>query len=157
MLTIIGCGNVARSDDGVGVFVAQALQAYLRAHPRDDIRVFDAGTSGMEAMFQAAGTRKLVLIDAVCSASKPGSVFKVPGEELEKEYEPGLNLHDFRWDHALAAGRRIFRERFPTDVSVYLIELQSVAFGLELSEPVIASAEQVIAELRGLIDEYTAN
>jgi Ni,Fe-hydrogenase maturation factor len=27
MLTIIGCGNPVRSDDGVGVFVARSLQA----------------------------------------------------------------------------------------------------------------------------------
>ncbi len=156
MLTIIGCGNSTRSDDGVGVFVAQALQAYLRENPRDDVRVFDAGTSGMEVMFQAAGTRQLIVIDAASSGSTPGAIFKVPGAELEAERSPSFSLHDFRWDHALAAGRKIYREHFPTDVTVYLIELQSVAFGLELSGPVLASATRVIAEIQRTIDDYVA-
>jgi hydrogenase maturation protease len=154
MLTIIGCGNATRSDDGVGVFVAQALQAHLRANARDDVRVFDAGTSGMEVMFQAAGTRQLILVDAARSGWAPGAIFKVPGAELEEEHALGFSLHDFRWDHALAAGRKIFRERFPTDVTVYLVEQESDAFGLELSAPVLASATHLIAEIQGMIDGY---
>jgi Ni,Fe-hydrogenase maturation factor len=67
----------------------------------------------------------------------------VPGAELEQDHEPGYSLHDFRWDHALAAGRKIYRERFPTDVAVYLIELQNSEFGLELSASVQLSAADV--------------
>jgi hydrogenase maturation protease len=156
VLTVIGCGNAARSDDGVGVFIAQALLAHVRAHPRPDVRVFDAGTAGMEVMFQAVGTRQLIIVDAARSGSPPGAIFKLPGAELESDHEPGFSLHDFRWDHALAAGRKIYRERFPTDVTVYLIELQSSAFGLELSAPVRQSAAQVIGAIRQTIDDYLA-
>ena len=53
MLTIIACGNSNRSDDGVGVVVALSLQHHLRACPYSNVRVFDAGTGGMEVMFQA--------------------------------------------------------------------------------------------------------
>ena len=154
MLTIIGCGNANRSDDGVGVFVAQALQGHPRARLREDVRVFDAGTSGMQVMFEAVGTRRLIIVDAARSGSAPGAIFRVPGAELEAEHTPSFSLHNFRWDHALAAGRKIYREQFPTEISVYLIELQSSAFGLELSEPVQTAAASVIAEIRGIIDDY---
>ncbi len=156
MLAIIGCGNSNRSDDGVGVFVAQALQRRLQASPRADVRVFDAGTGGMDVMFQARGAARLVVIDASHSGSPPGAIFEVPGAELQREHAPTFNLHDFRWDHALAAGRKIFREQFPSEVSVWLIEAQSLALGLELSAPVRASAERVIARLSDLIDGYRA-
>jgi Ni,Fe-hydrogenase maturation factor len=33
MLTIIGCGNLNRNDDGVGVIIAQRLQQYLAQNP----------------------------------------------------------------------------------------------------------------------------
>lgn len=154
MLTVIGCGNSNRRDDGVGVFVAQSLQGHLRQRPRDNVRVFDAGTGGMEVMFQARGARKLIIVDAGKTGSEAGAIFKVPGEQLEGQHEPAYSLHDFRWDHALAAGRRIFREDFPSDVTVYLIESQSLDFGLELTGAVRASAERVIADLKRLIDEY---
>jgi hydrogenase maturation protease len=154
MLTVIGCGNSNRSDDGVGVIVAQRLAEHLRAHPRDDVRVFDAGTGGIEVMFQARGAKKLVIVDASLSGSAPGAIFMVPGEELAAEHEPSFSLHDFRWDHALAAGRKIFRDQFPTDITVYLIEAHSIALGLDLSPAVHHAADQVVAEIRNLVDDY---
>lgn len=152
MLVVIGCGNANRSDDGVGVVVAQALQRRLSEQPRAGVKVFDGGTGGMDVMFQARGASRLVIVDASRSGSEPGAVFEVPGEELQADYEPSLSLHDFRWDHALAAGRRIFREQFPREVSVWLIEAQSLDFGLELSAPVRAAAARVIERLAGEID-----
>src|SRR5271154_1920562 len=80
MLTIIGCGNANRCDDGVGVHVVQELRRQLANRPaRAEVRVFDAGTAGFEVMFQARGTTKLVLVDACVSGSNPGAVFEVPG------------------------------------------------------------------------------
>jgi hydrogenase maturation protease len=154
MLAVIGCGNANRSDDAVGVRVAQALQARLRERPRAGVRVYDAGTGGMEVMFQARGVSKLIIVDASRTGSEPGTIYRVPGEELEGDHEPGFSLHDFRWDHALAAGRKIFREDFPQDVTVYLVEAGSLELGLDMSEPVRASAQGLIERLGRLIDEY---
>jgi hydrogenase maturation protease len=154
MLTVIGCGNGSRCDDGAGVYVAQALLAHLRAHPRADVRVFDAGTGGVDVILQARGARRLILVDAARTGAPAGEIFRVPGAELATDHVPGLSLHDFRWDHALAVGRRMFRDDFPREVTVYLIEAQELGFGLELSAPVRAAADRVIGELRDVIDGY---
>ena len=154
MLTIIGCGNLNRRDDGAGVVVARRLIDGLRARARPDVRVFDAGTGGMDVMFQARGSDKLVVVDACRSGSEPGAVFRVPGEELARDYEPAYSLHDFRWDHALQAGRRIFGASFPSDVTVFLIEAGQLDLGVELSDPVRQAAERVAAEIQSIIDTY---
>ena len=151
MLCVIGCGNLTRSDDGAGVYVAQSLRAFLQESPQPNTRVFDAGTGGMDVMFQARGARRLIIVDAARSGSEAGAIFRVPGEELASEPDAGFSLHDFRWQHALTAGRKIFGADFPSDVTVYLIEAGSLAFGLELSAPVKASAQRVVEEIRGLI------
>lgn len=156
MLTVIGCGNPNRSDDGVGVFVAQCLLAEFKAQPRPDVRIFDAGTGGMDVMFQARGSHKLIIVDASRSGSEAGAIHRVPGGELQSEHDAVFSLHDFRWDHALASGRKIFREEFPNDVTVYLIEAGSLDLGLELSAVVRDSATRVIAEIRQTIDDYRA-
>lgn len=153
ILTIIGCGNLNRSDDAVGVIIAQRLQQYLAQYPHPHMRVYDCGTAGMEVMFQARGTQKLIIIDASSTGSEPGAVFKVPGKELEALPEPSYNLHDFRWDHALAAGRKIFKEDFPQEVTVYLIEAENLDFGLELSSVVQHSANLVFEEITAIIRE----
>ncbi|MBD2442308.1 MAG: hydrogenase maturation protease [Dolichospermum sp.] len=153
MLTIIGCGNLNRSDDAVGVIIAQGLQQYLAQNPHPKIRVFDCGTAGMEVMFQARGSEKLIILDASCTGSEAGAIFKVPGNELEALPEPSYNLHDFRWDHALAAGRKIFGDDFPQEVTVYLIEAGNLDLGLELSPVVRRSADLVFAELITVIQQ----
>ncbi|MHC5676056.1 hydrogenase maturation protease [Nostoc sp.] len=153
MLTIIGCGNLNRNDDAVGVIIAQRLEKYLAENPDPHVRVYDCGTAGMEVMFQARGSKQLVIIDASSTGSEPGAVFKVPGKELEALPEPSYNLHNFRWDNALAAGRKIFQNDFPEQVTVYLIEAANLDFGLELSPVVKYSADLVFEEITALISQ----
>ena len=157
MLTIIGCGNLNRSDDGVGVLVAQRLIEWVNARGISDVSVFDAGTAGMDVMFRARGAKRLILIDASKSGAEPGAVFQVPGAELEQGHDPTYSLHDFRWDHALYAGRRIFGAEFPTDVTVFLIEAAELGLGLELSAPVRHAADIVVADIQAIIAQHTAH
>jgi hydrogenase maturation protease len=154
LLTIIGCGNRNRSDDGVGVVVVQQLMQILQSDPRPDVRIFDAGTGGIDVMFRARGARRLVLVDASRSGSEPGAVFRVPGEELATDHQPTYSLHDFRWDHALHAGRKIFGAAFPSDITVFLIEIESIDLGTQLSASVARAATLVVRELQKLIDEH---
>jgi len=129
----------------------QRLQARGIGGDAQHVRLLAAGTDGMATMFAARGCRSLIVVDACRSGSDPGEVFDVPGNELEQRYQPSLNLHDFRWDHALYAGRQIFREQFPSDVVVLLIEVQTTELGIGLSEPVSAAVAKVTDRIEGLI------
>lgn len=150
MITVVACGNPNRSDDGVGLTVIQLLKS--RALAQDPlVRLLDAGTDGMAAMFAARGCRTLIVIDACQSGSEPGAIFEVPGSELTQRYAPSLNLHDFRWDHALYAGKAIFRDAFPDDVVVFLIEAQCLDLGLSASELVTAAALKVADRIEELV------
>lgn len=148
MLTIIGCGNPNRKDDGVGVYVAQALLAWQDRQNIPKIAIYDAGTNGMEVMFKARGSEALFIIDANVSQSEPGSLFTVPGEVLANIPEPSYNLHDFRWDNALYAGKKIYRDDFPSDITVFLIEAETVDLGIGLSTLVKATADKVIETIK---------
>lgn len=149
MIVVIGCGNPNRSDDGVGPEVVRALRA--RGVASDDVRLLDAGTDGMAVVFAARGCRTLIIVDACRSGSETGAVFEVPGTDLEQQYRPSLNLHDFRWDHALHAGRMLLRDDFPTDVTVLLIEAENVDFGIGLSSAVSDAAAKVVDRVEALI------
>ena len=145
-VAIIGCGNPNRGDDGAGPAVVRALAARgMSSDP--DVRLLDAGTDGMGVMFAARGCRRLAIVDACRSGSQPGTVFEVPGEELARPHARALTLHDFRWDHALHAGRKMFGRDFPLDVKVFLIEARSVDFGVGLSPGVAQAADQVAERL----------
>jgi hydrogenase maturation protease len=151
MIAIVGCGNLNRSDDGVGSEVLRLLAARGVADWAPEARLFDAGTDGMSVMFAARGCRCLVVVDACRSGSEPGAVFEVPGTELAQRHVPSLNLHDFRWDHALFAGRQIFRDDFPGDVTVFLIEAENLELGTALSDAVAAAATKVADRIEDML------
>jgi hydrogenase maturation protease len=157
-LCIIGCGNLTRSDDGAGVVVARQLIEYVGRRPQlgGHVSVIDAGTGGMDVMFRARGASRLVIVDASRSGAEPGAIFEVPGAELEREHAAAYSLHDFRWEHALHAGRKIFREAFPRDVAVFLIEAGSLDFGLELTPPVREAVRRVAASIEAIVDRHVA-
>lgn len=143
-LTIIGCGNPNRSDDGAGVAVVRRLMDRLGGARGEGTRLFDAGTNGMQVMFEARGAGELVLVDASSSGSEPGSIFEVPGEVLQNVPAPERGLHGFRWDHALYAGKKIYGRDFPDRVTVYLIESRTLELGIGLSAPVEHAVARVI-------------
>jgi len=156
MLTIIGCGNLNRSDDGAGVIVVRNLIKKFAENTPPDIRLFDAGTDGMGVMFKARGSKSLIIIDAGNTGAEPGAVFEIPGREMEGKPPDSFNFHDFRWDHALYSGRQIFRDEFPRDVQVYLIEAENLELGLELSPVVTAAANLVTEKIARKISDYHA-
>ncbi|MGL4395640.1 MAG: hydrogenase maturation protease [Hyphomicrobium sp.] len=151
MIAVIGCGNANRSDDAAGLDVIRMLRQSAVLSARSDVKLFDAGTDGMAVMFAARGCKTLMIIDCCATGAAPGATFEVPGHELESQHQPFLNLHDFRWDHAIHAGRQIYREAFPTDVTAFLIEGQSLALGIGLSAPVAAAAERTARAIEARI------
>lgn len=140
---MIGCGNLLRGDDGVGPVLVRHL--WERGVP-DGAKLVDGGTAGMDVAFQMNGARRVVIIDAAATGSAPGTTFRVPGAELA-ELPPlqGLHTHSFRWDHAIAFARWALGDACPTDITVFLIEVDSVEMGVDLSEPVTAAMEQVLS------------
>ncbi len=154
MIAVIGCGNPNRSDDGAGLAVMEALRA--RALERPGVRLFDAGTDGMSVIYAARGAQTLIIVDAARSGSTPGDVFELPGSEIDRAPPRSFSLHDFRWDHAVFAGRRTYGERFPTDVVVLLIEAGSVELGLGLSPSVASAVTRVADRVEAMVQKRLA-
>ena len=147
LTAIIGCGNPNRTDDGVGPYVIKLLRD--RDLP-DNVVLFDGGTDGMGVMYQARGCSRLVIIDARIPDGNPGSIYEVPGDILERPPNQSLNLHDFLWDHALFAGRKIYGDAFPQDVTVLLVEAASLDMGLELTPEIERAAGAVAQRIEDL-------
>lgn len=143
LLVVIGCGNLNRSDDAAGVRVIQQLRREFGDGLPAGVKLFDAGTGGMEVMFQARGARRLIIVDACRSGSDAGAIFRLPGSEIDGAHQPAYSLHDFRWNHAVHAGRRIFGAAFPSDLTVYLIEAGSLQLDTELTAPVSRAVGEV--------------
>ena len=147
---IIGCGNLLRGDDAVGPILVRII--YDMGLP-PGVGLADGGTAGMDVAFRMRGMEHVIIVDACRTGSEPGTLYKVPGEELENMPPlTGINLHAFRWDHALAFGRWLLKDEYPPQVTVYLIEAESLEHGADLTprvrETMEKLAQRLIAELR---------
>jgi hydrogenase maturation protease len=143
---VVGCGNMLRGDDAVGPRLIRRL--WENGIP-DTARMVDGGTAGMDVAFQMQGARRVVIVDAASTGAEPGTIFRVPGEELA-QLPPvdGVHTHSFRWDHALAFAHWLLGPKCPTDVTVFLIEAGQLEPGADLSAPVLKSMQDVEALIR---------
>jgi hydrogenase maturation protease len=142
-LLIVGCGNLLRGDDGVGPILVRHL--WERGIP-EGVRLVDGGTAGMDVAFQMRGAARVVIVDASATGAKPGTIYRVPGDELG-DLPPlqGLHTHSFRWDHAIAFARWALTDDCPDDITVFLIEADSVEFGADLTPAVETAMARVLA------------
>lgn len=142
---IIGCGNLLRGDDATGPVLIRRM--WERGLP-DRVHCADGGTGGMDVAFQMRGVPHVILVDACQSDSPPGTLFEVPGEELA-ELPPidGINLHAFRWDHALAFGKWLLKDEYPRRVTVFLIEGADFEVGEGLSPAVDRAIDRLVENL----------
>jgi hydrogenase maturation protease len=143
-ISILGFGNPVREDDGVGVYVAQALQKALEG---TDIDVFDMGTSAFEVLFKLKGCDRIILVDAVINTGEPvGTLYKLPASEIEGHIQddPMVFLHSLKWDQALSYARKMFPDDVPPEIEVYLIAIDSTRFDTSMTEAATAGADRVI-------------
>jgi len=145
MTLVIGCGNLLRGDDAVGpVLVRRLLERGLPP----GMEVADGGTSGMDVAFRMRGAGKVVLVDAATTGGEPGTLYRLTGADVET-LPPleGINLHAFRWDHALAIAHWALKDEYPDEIEVYLIEAGSLAFGDPLTTEVEGTMELLVDSL----------
>jgi hydrogenase maturation protease len=142
---VIGCGNLLRGDDAAGPVLVRRM--WERGLPAG-VLCADGGTGGMDVAFQMRGVRHVILIDACRSDSAPGALFEVPGHEVEN-LPPlsGINLHSFRWDHAIAFGHWLLKDEYPDNVTAYLIEGEKFEFGEGLSPAVERAVDHLVEHL----------
>ena len=143
-VVIAGCGNLLRGDDAAGPILVRKI--FALGCP-SGVRLVDGGTAGMDVAFAMDGAREVIIVDACVSGSTPGDTFELPGSEVESLPLPGLNLHAFRWDHAITFARWLLKERYPANVTVFLIEAKQLDHGAALSPEVERSVDALAERL----------
>jgi hydrogenase maturation protease len=142
---IMGFGNPVRSDDAAGIYVIEQLKEKIGT--RDDISIFDMGTSAFEVLFGLKGHQRIILVDAVINSEEPvGTIFKVPAAEVMStpEDNPMVFLHSIKWSQALSYAKKIMQDEYPEDIQVYLIAVENTALEVDLSQPVQEAGDKVV-------------
>lgn len=145
-IAILGFGNPVRSDDAIGVYVVNELEKKLKH--REDVTVFDMGTSAFEVLFKLKGHGRFIIVDGVINSGEPdGSLFNLPASEIKAQIQedPLVFLHGMKWDQALSYAKKLMGEGFPEDkIDVYLVAISETKINLELSEMIKAAGDKLI-------------
>lgn len=152
-IVIVGCGNLLRGDDALGPILVRDLADFDLGQ---DVRLVDGGTAGIDVGFWMRGVDEAIIIDIATSGSRPGTLFRVPGEEV-MELPPldAVHSHSIRWDHSLAIAKWLLGNEMPSKITVYLVEGSSFEFGAPLSEEVGQAKQLLMTQIVGHVKEAT--
>ncbi len=126
---VLGLGNDALGDDGVGIHAIRALAGQaLPAH----VRTLEGGTAGWGIVGYLEGVDRLVLIDAMDMGRPPGTVVTVRPDELRRRHLPDrASLHGTSVLDALELAATLGLE--PREVRIVGVQPAEIAWGFELS------------------------
>ena len=145
---VAGLGNPLMGDEGVGVRVAEALQARCGLPP--DVEVLDLGTAGMKLLHAIRGRRRAILVDCARMGDPPGTIRRFTERQVRSRKElAGLSLHEADLLGVLELAARLGEK--PDEVVLFGIEPADLSPGEGLSEALEARlgeyVETVAAEL----------
>jgi hydrogenase maturation protease len=139
---LIGIGNEYRSDDGVGVHIAQKIRDKHLA----TVTVKQESGEGTALMEAWQGFESVILVDALSSASKPGTLMTF---DVQEGPVPASFFHSSTHAFGVAEAIELARvmHTLPPRLTLYGIEGVSFEAGIRLSRIVEESAKIVIEQI----------
>ncbi len=149
-VTILGLGNILKTDDGIGVHTVWEMKKCQQASNRyPAIDLVDGGTLGMRLLPYVEDATHLLLLDIADVGEEPGTIVELAGKDIPLYTGIKMSIHQVTFQEVL--GMALARGNFPEHL--YLIGMQpvSLAIGIgpgakgKLAIPeIIARAESIL-------------
>lgn len=144
---ILGIGNPLRSDDGVGIHVIEALRKESLPTGTDLLE----GLTGLDIIGAIKGCDKVIIVDAIMTASEPGTIFKLSLQDLSiTKTLHHFSTHEMDFPSMLELGKKIFPGQIAEDITIIAIQAEDVT---TISEKCTPEVEKSIREVVQLIKE----
>ncbi len=134
---VLGLGNILMRDDGIGVRVIETLRE--RELP-PGVELIDAGTGVYSLIYELEDAELLIVVDAVRGGGEPGTVYRIPGDELQGFGGEALSVHDIRFPEVVSI---LAEQGHHPEMVVFGVEPASTEMGMELSPEVEAVLDRV--------------
>lgn len=141
MRHVIGLGNILHGDDGAGPAICRMLSDHRLA---EDVRVFDAGTRGLDALALLTNCREAFLIDAAVPGKQPGLIRELDRDELQVNLNRDIHTDGLT---SLLLNLPLINEHIPV-LRIITIEAKDVRrFDQHLSPEVLTSCRLIADRL----------
>ena len=139
---VLGIGNIILKDDGLGVYVIQALQ---KEEDLCGIELVDGGTSTFDMLEYFTDYDRVIVIDCLKVNNPPGTIYKVSPDEIPNYKGEYLSLHDVQIIDIIKIANML--GKYPK-VTVYGVEPQEISFGIGLTDEIQTVMPKVINYLK---------
>jgi len=133
-ILVLGVGNILLRDEGIGVKVVERLQSEYCFSP--NVELMDGGTLGLRLLDPIANADYVIVVDAVQNAQPPGTLYRLPADELAKRVTFKNSLHQLDLVETLAYAE-ILGNR-PDAVIIGIEPADISPWGTELTESIAA-------------------
>ena len=146
---VLGIGNPLRSDDGVGIHVIDALRKESLP-PGVDL---SEGLTGFDILGAIKGHDKVLIVDAIMTASEPGTIFRLSLQDLSSTKTlHHFSTHEMDFPSMLELGKKIFPGQIPGDITIIAIQAEDVTTISESCTPKVErSVRKVVRLIRELL------
>jgi hydrogenase maturation protease len=152
-LLVLGIGNMLLSDDGTGIFAAQALQ---KEEWPEAVTVLEAGTFTHDVFDLFEGYDAVLALDIVHCNGAPGTIYRLSEEQLVRNEKQRLSLHDIDLIDSLNMAHLLHGKR--PQLHVLGMEPEDfTTWNIGLSPAVRARFEEYLAAARKEIRALIAN
>lgn len=147
-VVVIGIGQTLRGDDAAGLAAVQLWQqTYPRFAKQQKLRVELAELPGMRLLSLLEGARVAILVDAVHTNSKPGTVHIFSEDDLASAERESPSAHGWGVVETLALGRILTPQLMPDNIVLIGIEAAEFGMGQTLSPLVTAALPTVASQI----------
>jgi len=136
-------GNSVRADDGVGLYVARAMQDKIDS---PDITISESIGAGLDIVELLTGYDRVILIDAIqTGGGQAGQVYRLDIQALQTTRH-ALNPHSADIATALEVGRRLGLP-IPSIITIFAIEIADADSFSEECTPAVSRAIPVCVDM----------
>jgi hydrogenase maturation protease len=150
-IKIIGIGQSLRGDDAAGLSAVRLWIETFHAEslPRG-VQVELAELPGLGLLNMLEGTRLAILVDAVRSGGRAGTIHLLTQGQLDTFNEGSGSAHGWGVAETISLGRQLSLTNLPTELILIGIEAGQVDLGEKLSPDVASSLPEVVR----MIEQY---
>jgi hydrogenase maturation protease len=127
-ILVLGVGNLLLGDEGIGIHLIQEMRKELL--PRN-VELVDGGTAGIDLLNWLEAAEYIIIVDCVEAGEKPGSIFRIPIDELVLDSTNQLiSLHDINLTEVLSMAKKM--KILPPTI-IFGVQPEFIGYQTELS------------------------
>jgi hydrogenase maturation protease len=150
-VSVLGVGNLLRTDEGVGVHAVRVL-AGRRRDDSPDVDFLDGGTLGLNLLPYVEEASSLLILDAIDGGYSPGTVIELAADAIPLFAGIKLSEHQVTLQEVLGLAR--IRGRFPLRLMLIGMQPGDLATGDVLSPIAAAALPEMVARVEKVLAEW---